>query len=84
MIRDGERGICDGKDAHQPQQEEFAVDYGLYQSFWRLQEYALKPDAAIKGDKTKDTWKAILHDVDKVGHDKQEDERGGLGILISL
>ena len=43
------------------------MDYLLYQSFWRLQEYALKPDVAVKGDKAKDTWKAILHDVDKVG-----------------
>lgn len=64
------------EDVHQHQQEEFAVDYGLYQSFWRLQEYALKPDAAVKGDKAKDTWKAILHDVDKVRQDKEGDGKG--------
>lgn len=46
--------------------DDFTVDYGLYQSFWRLQEYALKQDVAVKGDGAKDKWKAILHDVDKV------------------
>lgn len=46
--------------------EEFTVDYRLYQSFWRLQEYAFKQDAVVKGDGAKAKWKAILDDVDKV------------------
>ncbi|CAM9744289.1 unnamed protein product, partial [Laminaria digitata] len=45
---------------------EFAVDYRLYQAFWRLQKYALKQDAAVKGAGAKDTWTAILADVDKI------------------
>lgn len=58
----GGGGKGEGDDAG-----EFAVDYRLYQAFWRLQKYALKQDAAVKGAEAKDTWNAILADVDKVG-----------------
>lgn len=46
--------------------EEFSVDYPLYRSFWRLQKYALQQDKAVKGADAKETWVALLGDVDKV------------------
>ncbi|CAM9161630.1 unnamed protein product, partial [Scytosiphon promiscuus] len=46
--------------------EEFSVDYPLYQSFWRLQKYALQQDKAVKGADAKETWEALLGDVDKI------------------
>lgn len=45
---------------------EFKVDYPLYQSFWRLQKYTLQQAKAVKGEEAKETWEALLADVDKV------------------
>lgn len=42
------------------------MDYPLYQAFWRLQNHALEKDKAVKGGKAKETWDALLADVDKV------------------
>lgn len=46
-------------------QEEFTVDYRLYQSFWRLQKYAMAQDTVIRGKDAESTWKALLNDVDQ-------------------
>ncbi|CAN0428568.1 unnamed protein product, partial [Ectocarpus sp. 8 AP-2014] len=52
------------KEGASPQ--EFAVDYPLYRSFWRLQEYPLQQDKVVKGEEAKATWEALLADVDKI------------------
>ncbi|CAM9541838.1 unnamed protein product, partial [Ectocarpus sp. 13 AM-2016] len=57
-------GATKGKDGANP--EEFAVDYPLYRSFWRLQEYPLQQDKVVKGEGAKATWEALLADVDKI------------------
>lgn len=57
-----------GKKEEQPgaASGEFTVDYPLYQSFWRLQKYTLEQEKAVKGEGAKETWEALLADVDKV------------------
>ncbi|CAB1116286.1 unnamed protein product [Ectocarpus sp. CCAP 1310/34] len=53
------------KDKGSANPQEFAVDYPLYRSFWRLQEYPLQQDKVVKGEGAKATWEALLADVDK-------------------
>ncbi|CAN0195019.1 unnamed protein product [Ectocarpus sp. 4 AP-2014] len=60
----GKCGATKKKDGANP--EEFAVDYPLYRSFWRLQEYPLQQDKVVKGEEAKATWEALLADVDKI------------------
>lgn len=64
-------GVVAGGKAKNKKQDraasgEFVVDYPLYQSFWRLQKYTLQQDKAVKGGEAKETWEALLADVDKV------------------
>lgn len=46
--------------------EDATVDYRLYQSFWRLQNYALKQDHIVKGGRAASLWKTLMEDVDQV------------------
>lgn len=56
----------DGGGEAEGGKNEFAVDYGLYQSFWRLQKYAMAQDVVARGKDPELTMKNLLHDVDKV------------------
>eukprot|EP00752_Nemacystus_decipiens_P014653 g13050.t1 len=62
----GAGGKSDNKKQAGSASKEFAVDYPLYQSFWRLQKYTLQQDKAVKGEEAKKTWEALLADVDKI------------------